>query len=239
MFKKLMLSAIVGIGAITAAEAADMSVPLKAPPPMPAPAFSWTGFYIGGYVGYDWTQVDRFIGVFGVAADAISLHPKGVFGGLQAGYNYQVSNNWVIGARVGVPFISSDINATIVDPIVASDSYSSKVSWAVAGVGTVGYAYDRWLPYVGAGVAVAGVKATINGPAFGGSTSITETMPGVVLEAGLQYALTDHWQLGVRYDYVNFASKNWLFITPAGGIFAPVAIGAETSAVAGYVNYKF
>src|ERR1700674_1927728 len=34
------------------ANAADFSMPFKAPPP--SPAFSWTGFYIGADVGYAW-----------------------------------------------------------------------------------------------------------------------------------------------------------------------------------------
>ena len=41
----------IGLGLAPAALAADM--PLKAPPMIaPAPAWSWTGFYIGGNVGY-------------------------------------------------------------------------------------------------------------------------------------------------------------------------------------------
>jgi outer membrane immunogenic protein len=32
--------------------AADM--PVKAPPPPPAPVYSWTGWYVGDNVGYGW-----------------------------------------------------------------------------------------------------------------------------------------------------------------------------------------
>ena len=39
------------------AMAADM--PLKAPPPPPAPVFTWTGCYLGGSVGGIWRQTDN------------------------------------------------------------------------------------------------------------------------------------------------------------------------------------
>ncbi|HWX82136.1 MAG TPA: hypothetical protein VNZ48_00940, partial [Xanthobacteraceae bacterium] len=55
--KRISLS-IIGISGLliaaplSTASAADMA--LKAPPPAPAPIFSWTGFYIGGQVGAAW-----------------------------------------------------------------------------------------------------------------------------------------------------------------------------------------
>jgi outer membrane immunogenic protein len=50
----IAIAAIALIG--TPAFAADM--PLKAPPPAPAPVYNWTGFYVGGNVGYSWGKAD-------------------------------------------------------------------------------------------------------------------------------------------------------------------------------------
>src|ERR1700676_2144722 len=36
------------------ASAADLAMPMKAPPPLPV--FCWTGFYIGADVGYAWVK---------------------------------------------------------------------------------------------------------------------------------------------------------------------------------------
>jgi outer membrane immunogenic protein len=68
--------------------AADLParVPVKAAPALaPAPAFSWSGFYIGGHVGYGWGGHDTEL----LDEDHKS---QGVLGGFQAGYNLQTGN---------------------------------------------------------------------------------------------------------------------------------------------------
>jgi outer membrane immunogenic protein len=103
------LTALIG----TQALAADMA--LKAPPPAPAPAWNWTGWYIGGTAGYGWTreEVDpnvtsSFCNVgiggcpeFGPALTsgiptALKTNANGFIGGGEIGYNYQ-TGQWVLG----------------------------------------------------------------------------------------------------------------------------------------------
>jgi len=52
---KSLIAAAAGllVASMTTAMAADMRMPVKAPPVVDPP-FSWTGFYIGGNVGYSW-----------------------------------------------------------------------------------------------------------------------------------------------------------------------------------------
>src|SRR6266481_4412688 len=92
--------------------AADMAVKMhvKAPPPPPAPVYSWTGWYIGGNVGGGWGRRDvTYAPNDPVAGDLFtpghsfetprspSFNVSGVIGGIQFGYNYQFSRNWLIG----------------------------------------------------------------------------------------------------------------------------------------------
>src|SRR5579871_1251364 len=54
MFKRLIVTAAVLATGLGAASAADMRMPVKAPPPVVDPPFSWAGFYLGGNIGYSW-----------------------------------------------------------------------------------------------------------------------------------------------------------------------------------------
>ena len=54
---KKLATAIAAIALIgTPAFAADMAV--KAPPPPPAPIYNWTGWYVGGNIGFGWGDAD-------------------------------------------------------------------------------------------------------------------------------------------------------------------------------------
>jgi outer membrane immunogenic protein len=127
--KRLLLGTVFGMGLISApALGADMSYPVKAQPII-VPVFSWTGFYLGGNVGYggnkfrypfsafaDEYECGNQVCVFAESDDiaippgyvlddsldlkgAFDLTSSGFFGGGQIGYNYQFENSWVIGVE--------------------------------------------------------------------------------------------------------------------------------------------
>ena len=54
MYRKILLASV-GAIALTGSAAFAADLPYQAPPPVyvpPPPIFTWTGFYIGGQVGY-------------------------------------------------------------------------------------------------------------------------------------------------------------------------------------------
>jgi hypothetical protein len=89
---------------------ADM--PMKATLP-PVPYYSWTGFYVGGNIGYGvgndrahpiFRQADPSTGVVPRGPDTVSvgafdtgIAPAGAIGGVQFGYNWQGGANWLVG----------------------------------------------------------------------------------------------------------------------------------------------
>jgi outer membrane immunogenic protein len=120
--------------------AADMPVkmPVKAPPPPPAPVNTWTGWYVGGNVGYSWgdahtdiagsattiTDPAFFGGFAGNNAfgfgDSNTARLNGVIGGGQIGYNYQFSPKWVLGFETDFQGSGERASTAFADPFSAS-----------------------------------------------------------------------------------------------------------------------
>src|SRR5262245_65034172 len=118
--KKLFLGsvALVALGlAAPAAFAADRGVPAYAPPPPPAPVYTWTGCYLGASAGNSGgrsthtTTGNSLLTGGGLGAPAPVLAPvpagssiagdlnlSGFIGGFEGGCNYQVGM-WVFGVE--------------------------------------------------------------------------------------------------------------------------------------------
>jgi outer membrane immunogenic protein len=95
-----------------------VKMPVKAPPPPPAPVYSWTGWYVGGNIGYSWGNAKTDVAGNGTVttlccttlffpsnfgfADQNTARLNGVIGGGQIGYNYQFSPKWVIGFEADI-----------------------------------------------------------------------------------------------------------------------------------------
>jgi outer membrane immunogenic protein len=129
-----LAGAVFSFAASGLAFAADMAV--KAPPPAPAPLYSWTGFYIGLNAGGSWSTEttttstacnppnghycgDGNVSPAGLAnLPAISADGSGTFhnsdftGGVQAGYNWQ-SGNWVLGGEADVEAYRANITTSL------------------------------------------------------------------------------------------------------------------------------
>jgi outer membrane immunogenic protein len=129
-----MTAAIATMAGLTGVNAADLPARTysKAPPPIVAPAYNWTGFYVGVNVGGVWAKDDVtwaanpavFFGTTPVlnAAGTGAINATGVTAGGQAGYNFQVSPLWLIG-------IEADINYTDLSKRTHSFTSPAVNSW--------------------------------------------------------------------------------------------------------------
>jgi outer membrane immunogenic protein len=164
------------------AQATDM--PVKALPPV-APAGNWTGFYVGGHIGYGWADKDfslpdiagqKFGDCSGKHQDcfdfsklgspALSHRLAGLLGGVQAGFNLQ-SGAFVYGVEgdlswTGMKEDSLSKLGTFRHLDCWYDVYKeidlkahTEVNWIATLSGRVGYAIDRVLIYAKGGVAFA------------------------------------------------------------------------------------
>src|SRR5579871_4890510 len=89
--------------ALIATHAMAADLPVKAPR-IVDPVWSWTGFYVGGNIGYSWGRSssteyfsDAASGLI-LSASANKFDMNGVIGGGQAGYNWQ-RDRWVFGVE--------------------------------------------------------------------------------------------------------------------------------------------
>ncbi len=107
--------AFTALGTIAPAAAADLpAFPVKAPPV--AGLYDWTGFYVGGHVGYaggnsNWTANPTQAGLPSTSGSVDMTLPIDSFAetgsffmGIQGGYNYMLANRMVLGWEADVSF---------------------------------------------------------------------------------------------------------------------------------------
>jgi outer membrane immunogenic protein len=211
------------IGVAETASAADLA-------PLPvAQRFSWTGCYVGGYIGYatanTWTATD--IGAPGVplfstpGANPWSYSENTSFvGGGDVGCNYQLwsgpANSPLGGLVVGIEgeggymsLSASALEPNSIDVIGASkmgDTYgliAGRLGWVF---------YERILLYGKAGVAFYDTSATVSALTPGPTTPDTITATGsksqtpFALGVGVEYAMWDHWTGKAEYMWLDSKS---------------------------------
>lgn len=213
------LGIVAGIGAAifaTAASAADLGYKKQAPVQAftRAPAFTWTGFYAGGNLGYGFGSVQ------GRSGNAFK-DPQGVIGGGQIGYNYQIGQT-VLGLETDLAAAGINAGAT------AAGVAGSKVSQRYLGTvrARAGIAVDRFLPYLTAGFAYGGMHYKVPGTGTGSTTNYGWTVGG-----GVEYAFTNNWTAKVEGLYVDLSDKRAL-----GGA---VKAGMNEGIIRTGINYKF
>jgi len=183
----------------TAAKAADI---VHYQEPEFKPAFSWTGLYGGGQIGWGWGDADTKVKEKGKGKlGKKSLSPDGFMGGFYAGYNFQFSDAIILG--VDTDFIFSDQSDSSVKTGIGKMAVRQK--WNGATRARIGYAWDRLLPYFAAGVSYADIKSKYSGEY--GDVSASSSRVGWNVGAGIDYAMTDHIILRGEYRFTDFGDK--------------------------------
>lgn len=220
MMKRLVLA---GIGALAmvstvgAANAADIArrqaMPTKAVPYVQA--YNWTGGYIGINGGGGWGRGDTAAPFSSGGGFRTS---GGVLGGT-AGYNWQMGQT-VFGVEGDVDW--SNIRGSATCGVTTCET---KDTWLATARGRVGYAFDRFLPYVTGGLAVGDIKNNVAGVA-----SATSTKAGYAIGGGVEAALAGPWTAKVEYLYADLGR---------GASVLGADTRFNTSLVRAGVNYRF
>jgi outer membrane immunogenic protein len=226
-----------------AASAADMPAKVYTKAPVLAPIYNWTGFYVGGHVGYgwgseSWTRIAGSGGEAGIGT-VRSFDLDGALAGGQIGFNYQVSQ-WVFGVEgemswsgVGGGLAGFNNNGPA--------SWNTDVNWIGTLTGRIGYAFDRSLLYVKGGGAWA--DNDYNHPATGGQLQAllytgSATRSGWLIGAGFEYGFAPNWSAKIEYNYIDFGTER-ITLNGTGGRWVTFDSDQEIQTVKLGINYRF
>lgn len=244
--KKILFGTIgiVALGLSAPASAADLAARpyTKAPPPMVAAIYDWSGFYIGINGGWGtsrkcWDFVTPVTGT--LITDGCHDATGGTVGG-QIGYRWQ-SANWVFGVEGQGNW--ADFSGNNISPSLASQQNRTRIDAFGLITGQVGYAWNNVLFYVKGGGAVVGDKYDlITAPGFVGAGttfgSARETRWGGTVGAGLEFGFAPNWSVGVEYDHIFLGNRNIDF-TSAGAFVQTERIRQDVDMGLVRVNYRW
>jgi outer membrane immunogenic protein len=233
------------------ASAADLPAQVYTKAPVMVPLYNWTGFYLGANIGGSWGKQNTGLSSATTGATVVpgSVSPDGVIGGGQIGYNWQ-ADHWVFGIEADFQgsgqrdpgaFTSAAAVTCGTNCFLAPGDnlpYTDKLDWFGTVRGRVGWAADRWLPYLTGGLAYG--HGSISGSGTIGaapvSFSASQDYVGWTIGAGLEWAFADHWSAKVEYLYIDFGNGPTAAVTPGFN----VTTGRMTDNIGRFgVNYKF
>jgi outer membrane immunogenic protein len=213
---------LLATGAVAgSATAADLGRQYQQPyvkAPIYNPVFTWTGFYLGLNGGGGWGQSswDR-TGSFDLSG--------GVIGGT-VGFNWQ-TGQVVLGIEGDADWSGMSGTTSTLCPV----GCTTRNDWLGTVRGRVGYAFDRFLPYVTGGLSAGDIRATT--PGFAGAT---QTNLGWTIGAGMEVAIAGNWSAKAEYLHVDLGSFSCGL---ACGLVTPDNVSFRANLLRGGVNYKF
>jgi outer membrane immunogenic protein len=232
-----LLSSLAGFAVMPFATAADM--PVKGPvyqAPAAIVAYNWSGFYVGGHVGYLWGKTR-------VEEDGEIIEPgaktNGIVGGVLAGVNWQAGPA-VYGLEGDFGWTKAHGNGVVcclvTTTIQAPNTYD--LHWTSHVRGRAGYASGNWLFFVAGGLAIADLDFH-----EGAITTTTTVIPpptaggkyfGWSIGGGIDYAFTRNIIGRIEYLYDDFGHKDYI-----GSDGDPYRVSLTGHTLRGALTWKF
>jgi outer membrane immunogenic protein len=206
MMRRLVIALLASTALAGTASAADLA--RKSVPYTPVPAApTWTGFYVGGFIGYgwgsdDWTNSDESWSNFSPDFD-------GFLGGLQIGYDYQFPTNFIVGVQADIAWASLEGSSSYAGTYDGgagrfSGTVKSESQWISTLTGRIGFSADRALFYIKGGAAWADFSHSnqltdrFTDGELGPETTDyygkhSDTRSGWTLGFGVEYAFAPNW----------------------------------------------
>jgi outer membrane immunogenic protein len=222
------------------------------------PVSNWTGLYIGGNVGYGWGNGNT--DVTNLPSQAISdilnatLHddPKGVIGGGQIGYNWQIGSI-VTGLEADIQ--GSGIHGSSSAPLINfrngnpfngfAFNSDQKLSWFGTVRGRLGVTVTPSLLLYGTGglaygqVQLSGVTTLAAPQTTFFPASLNTTKAGWTAGGGAEWMFTRGWSAKVEYLHIDLGNVSATSALDAFGDGTNYRTHAQYDTVRFGVNYHF
>jgi outer membrane immunogenic protein len=196
-----LLSGVAGLALVSGAQAADLIIDQPAAGVVEAASGNWDGLYVGAFVG----------GLGGTFEDESSdeIDVSGWLAGVNLGANFTVADGIVLGVVGDVAWSNAE----------NQDDAPFSIDWTGSLRGRLGFDAGSFLPYLTAGLAVAG--AEVDG--------VNETHVGWTVGAGAEFAVADNISVDLLYRYSDYGTADYGF----------QEFGLTSHAVTVGLNFKF
>lgn len=181
----------------------------KAPAPVyAAPLYNWTGFYLGGHLGGAFSGNNSFNGL------ALSNSDARFMGGVQAGYDWQLSPMWVIGLEGQYSWLGGhQLNAIF----PGGYTYNNNQRGIASITGRVGYTWGPGLIYVKGGYAYSDNNESVRlGGAPVGFALTDNHSNGWTIGGGAEYMFAPNWSAKLEYNYLDFGKSTLQYVGVPG-----------------------
>lgn len=238
MMKNLLRGAValVTLGMIAPAMAADLPPAYKAPPVMMPALYDWSGFYVGVNGGWGtsnrcWDQLTP------VAATEGCHNTTGGFAGGQFGYRWQTPSNWVWGFEAQGDW--ADLHGSNTSLVTGATNHSHIDTFGLF-TGQVGYAWNTVLFYFKGGGALIADRNDILVSGTAVATSPGDNRWGGTVGAGVEFSFAPNWSAAFEYNHLFIANNTTTFTAIAGGnTVSTDRIRGDADLVSVHLNYRW
>lgn len=248
--KKILLGVALLGATSTAALAADLPS-RRAPPvyvaPVLAPAFTWTGAYIGGNAGYAFDAKSSFVTNAGGTTSFLQSSANGFTGGGQIGYNMQLGNTPFLGNFGGLGgaggglVVGVEADAAYTDlntsTVFGGAPFYAHTQFVGTARGRVGYAFGNVLLYGTGGFAYGGINDGA------GTAVVNKIATGYAYGGGVEYAIPTSSFVNVFHSSAVTLKAEYLHydLGTQTVVSGPIASSIKNNGnlVRAGINYKF
>jgi len=207
--------------------------------------YNWTGAYIGANLGVIWTdsqlkaQQLNLSGLTDTYSQNMSI--TNVNPGLQFGYLYTLHQNWVIGGEADFTYPNSNTSQALQAGCCTYDRFKVRNNLQGSLRLRLGYAIDRFLPYITSGVSFGSMGLYYANEA-GDNYSKTTAQSGWVVGTGVEYGILSNLSTRLEYLYTDYGNALRLDLPAIDGVSDPNGSAnatMHTNVVRAAINFRF